>query len=203
LEGNLEKKGSGGQVVIDPLAKFDRASHARDHLAGGARLVENQCRDPPDAKGAGQGRLFVHVHFDDMEPAFILLGKVAQERRQLAARAAPRGPEIHDYRETGGYHYRRKFVRADIGDKGGGVAHGEIGLGCSETSARAQRPPILNLPHFRHFPPDAACQFSTGVFIPRGFPKNLSRTWLKIVRLLKNCKNSKNNNCNISEVIHN
>ena len=116
---------SGVQMVIDPLAQFGRASHPGYHFAWGARFVEYQGRDAADAKGTGQGRLFVHVHFDDVKTTLILLGQFAEERGQLTARPAPGSPKIDGHRQNGSHHHGGEFARGDIGDKGGGETHGK------------------------------------------------------------------------------
>src|ERR687890_366662 len=73
---------------------------ADDGLGLLAGLEESDGRDAGDAEGAGKLGLGVHVDLGDLERALVLGGDLVHNRGDLPTRAAPRGPEIDQYRDV-------------------------------------------------------------------------------------------------------
>ena len=68
---------------------------ADDGLGDLATLVHVQGRDGHDAVLGGRTRVLVDVELDDLDLVAVLGGDRLEGRRDLAARTAPGGPEVH------------------------------------------------------------------------------------------------------------
>src|SRR5687767_881176 len=68
---------------------------ADDRLGDLAVLVDVQRRDGHHAVLGGRGRVLVDVQLDDLDLVAVLGGDGLQRRCDLAAWAAPGGPEVH------------------------------------------------------------------------------------------------------------
>src|SRR5690606_27157451 len=147
-EGALEE-GLGGRRIPGSRARLalgrrllrlagqDRLDEAAHH-GGGLQTLERarQCafadrlhgRDAADLERLGEPRCLVDVHAGEHEGARVLLRELLEDRAELAARAAPRRPEIdHDRALVGGFEHLALEVRiADVADP---FAHGRVARG--------------------------------------------------------------------------
>jgi hypothetical protein len=94
-----QRVGLRGQQRVEELGDDGgrlRADELRGHAAGAERL---DGRNALDAEGGGQARVRVRVHLGEGELAVALAHGGLQQGRQLAAGAAPGGPEVDHHRE--------------------------------------------------------------------------------------------------------
>ena len=87
----------GGHMLVEKfldLAFGLRAHEAIDRLAV---LHQHAGGNAANAEGRGQLLLLVGVDLDQLETAFVIDLGLFQHRSQRFARAAPRGPEIHQH----------------------------------------------------------------------------------------------------------
>ena len=86
-----------GQLLDEGV---DLAFRDRAHEAVGGLAVDegDHGRDRLDSHLAGDRRMLVDVHLDELDLALGVADRLFEHRRELAARAAPRRPEVDQHR---------------------------------------------------------------------------------------------------------
>src|SRR5699024_1508556 len=120
-----------GEVSEDRLLRL-RADDGLDHLTAG---VDVHRRDGDHVVGGGRLRVGVHVELADLELLSVLGRDLLQDRGDLAARAAPVGPEVYEHRLVGLEHIGAEGGVAGGGDGGHVRVSVSVGVGSADQGA--------------------------------------------------------------------
>src|SRR5437868_7038186 len=97
--GTAGEPAAGG--VLDDALELTQQHGLRlgadDLLDDLSTLVDVHRRDLEHTRATGDLRVLVDVQLDDLDLVAVLLGDLLEDRRDLAARAAPFGPEVDQH----------------------------------------------------------------------------------------------------------
>ena len=115
---------------LEEFAHSSERQRTHEFIDHSATAEQFDGRNAADLKLLRQVLVFVGVHLDDLDLAFLLAGDLLEHRPKRAARAAPGGPEVdQDGLRGGGVDDLGGEVGRGYGGDGGVHGHA-IGMWC-------------------------------------------------------------------------
>jgi len=94
----LARTRHAGRQLVDKGRDLAFRHRAHETIGGLAVDESDHGRDRLDTHLARNRRMFVDVHLDQLDPALCSTDRLLDDRRELAAGAAPRRPEVDQHR---------------------------------------------------------------------------------------------------------